>query len=166
MDITTPPQGCTNQKLRQLTRQVSQHYDAELARCGLTGSQYSLLSHLLKLCPMLPGELARALRMDASTLTRNLRPLQAAGWLQVLPGADARSRSVQLTELGHAKRDEAKAHWLAAQRALNDRLGADFVAGLHGWLDEAMVKLGDMPMPDRATSKPAPRRAGRAGATA
>ena len=50
------PRGCTNFKLRQLLRSESRLYDAELARAGLKTTQYSLLSHLLGLGPVAPGE--------------------------------------------------------------------------------------------------------------
>ena len=86
------PQGCTNFKLRQLVRRVSQLYDQELAKAGLKTTQYSLLSHVLKLGPIRPGDLAAAMTMDASTLTRNLKPLVAAGWVVLGQGSDARSR--------------------------------------------------------------------------
>ena len=81
------PQGCTNFKLRQLMRRVATHYDAEMAQCGLKTTQYSLLSHVLKLGPIRPGDLAVAMKMDASTLTRNLRPLVDAGWVTLEAGA-------------------------------------------------------------------------------
>ncbi len=45
------PQGCTNLKLRQFMRRVSQFYDAEMAQVGLRTTQYSLLSHVLRLGP-------------------------------------------------------------------------------------------------------------------
>lgn len=137
------PQGCTNFKLRQMVRCVSQLYDAELAKAGLKTTQYSLLSHVLRLGPIRPGDLARAMTMDASTLTRNLKPLLAAGWLQVAPGADGRSRSVQITPAGRAKRDEAQRHWKAAQQGLNARLGVERVGALHALLDDALARLHD-----------------------
>jgi hypothetical protein len=39
-----PPRGCTNLKLRQLTRRVSQHYDRIVGAAGLKTTQYSLLA--------------------------------------------------------------------------------------------------------------------------
>ena len=81
-DTATPaarPQGCTNFKLRQLTRRMTQHYDRHMAPVGLKITQYSLLTHIDRLGPLAPGELARWMEMDASTLTRNLQPLVAAG---------------------------------------------------------------------------------------
>ncbi|GAA6119323.1 MarR family winged helix-turn-helix transcriptional regulator [Acidovorax sp. FG27] len=147
MNDAPKPRGCTNLKLRQVTRLVTQRYDAEVAKAGLKTTQYSLLSHVLAMEPVRPGELAQAMRMDASTLTRNLRPLQDAGWVEVAAGDDARSRSVQLTESGRAKRQEAQRHWRIAQQALNERLGVAHVAALHALLDDTVRLLGTDPEP-------------------
>jgi DNA-binding MarR family transcriptional regulator len=141
IQITTKPQGCSNFKLRQLTRKVSQHYDLEMSKIGLKTTQYSLLSHVLKLGPIRPGDLAQAMSMDASTLTRNLKPLVDAGWITVVAGSDARSRSVAITEAGRDKRQEAQRRWKAAQQGLNDLLGVQRVIALHALLDESLQLL-------------------------
>jgi DNA-binding MarR family transcriptional regulator len=135
------PQGCTNFKLRQLTRRVSQHYDAEMHKIGLKTTQYSLLSHAIKLGPCRPGELAQAMTMDASTLTRNLKPLADAGWIVVSAGSDGRSRSVEVTEAGRNKRQEAQRHWKAAQESVNRLLGVERALALHAMLDESLALL-------------------------
>src|SRR4051794_16595602 len=102
------PQGCTNLKLRQLMRRVAQRYDAEVGKAGLKGTQYSLLSHVTKLGPIRPADLAAAMSVEASTLSRNLKPLVAAGWITLSPGADGRSRLVEATDAGREKRIEAQ----------------------------------------------------------
>ena len=135
------PQGCTNFKLRQLMRRVAQHYDAEMAQCGIKTTQYSLLSHVLKLGPIRPSDLAAAMKMDASTLTRNLRPLVDAGWVTQQAGADARSRLVHITDVGRDKRAEAQRCWKVAQRGLNNSLGLERVATLHALVDESLALL-------------------------
>ena len=147
------PRGCTNFKLRQLLRGVSRLYDAELARAGLKGTQYSLLSHLVALGPLAPGELARRMGMDASTLTRNVQLLIQQGWVSQGPGANTRSRSLAITPAGRAKHSEAKAHWKRAQQDLNQRLGLAEVAALHGFIDSALDKLRgpDSPSSDKVT---------------
>ena len=110
------PQGCTNLKLRQLMRRVTQHYDAEVGKTGLKGTQYSLLSYVVKLGPIRPGDLARAMKVGRPrTLTRNLKPLVAAGWLALEPGSDGRSRLVSITDAGRDKRTEAQRRWRVAQ---------------------------------------------------
>ncbi len=134
-------QGCTNLKLRQLTRRITQHYDTELARAGLKTTQYSLLSHVLKLGPVRPGDLAQAMKMDASTLTRNLKPLAAAGWVELAAGADGRSRLISITEGGRAKRQDAQRHWKAAQTGLNRLFGMQRMLALHAVIDESLDLL-------------------------
>lgn len=133
--------GCTNFKTRQLARLLTRHYDAALAAVGLRTTQYSLLSHVRHLEPVAPGELARHMGLDASTLTRNLQPLLAAGWLLQDAGADARTRSITLTPAGQAKLAEARAHWKQAQARINAVLGPQRVAALHALIDESTALL-------------------------
>lgn len=134
-------QGCTNFKLRQLMRRVAQHYDDEVRQTGLKTTQYSLLSHVLHLGPIRPGDLAAAMTLDASTLTRNMKPLVAAGWLEVNEGRDGRSRTVTLTDAGRQKRTEVQLHWKVAQQRLNEALGVQRVAALHALIDESLGLL-------------------------
>lgn len=135
------PKGCTNFKTRQLARLLSRHYDAELAKAGLKTTQYSLLAQVLRLGPIAPGELARCMSLDASTLTRNLRPLLAGGWLLQEAGADARSRFVTITPVARNKLAEAHRHWKAAQQKINAVLGLERVAALHALLDDCTTRL-------------------------
>lgn len=140
------PQGCTHLQLRQLMRRVARLYDAELAQAGLKTTQFSLLTALDKLGPAQPGQLARTLRLQPSTLTRNLRPLVAAGWVEQGPGSDGRSRLVALTEAGRAKRAEARQRWKKAQLELNRLLGDARVAALHALLQESLALLAPEPL--------------------
>ncbi len=141
MTTLAKPQGCTNFKLRQLMRQVARRYDAELAPTGLKTTQYSLISHVLRLGPLRPVDLAAAMGLSASTLTRNLQPLVDAGWLEMAPGPDARSRLVQITPAGREKRTEAQRRWRSAQEQLNQRLGEARVIALHALIDECSALL-------------------------
>lgn len=135
------PRGCTNLKLRQLSREITRHYDAYVAPTGLKNTQYSLLSHVVQLGPIRPTELAARMRLDASTLTRNLQPLVAQGWLTQGPGEDQRSRLVAATQAGREKRAEGQRAWKQAQLALNARLGPERVAALHTLLDDCLSIL-------------------------
>ena len=139
------PTGCSSFKLRQLSRRVSQHFDHIVGAAGLKTTQYSLLSHIVKLAPVRPGELAAQMEMDASTLTRNLRPLVDQGWVLVGAGADGRSRCVTITPAGRAKRVEAQREWKRAQTALNARLGAASVARLHTLIDACLLAMNEVP---------------------
>jgi DNA-binding MarR family transcriptional regulator len=133
------PQGCTNLQLRQLTRRVSQRYDVAMARAGLKTTQYSLLSYVVKLGPIRPADLAQAMEMEPSTLTRNLKPLITAGWVELAAGDDGRSRSISATPDGREKR--AQAHWKQAQLSLNQTLGVERVLALHALIQESLALL-------------------------
>ena len=141
--VAARPQGCTNLKLRQLMRRVAQRYDAEVGQVGLKSTQYSLLSHVVKLGPIRPVDLAAGMNVDASTLSRNLKPLVAAGWLTLEAGADARSRLVHVTDAGREKRIEAQRRWRIAQEGVNATLGPQRVIALHALIDEAMQALDE-----------------------
>ena len=127
--------------LRSLSRRVSQHFDHIIGQAGLKTTQYSLLSSLASLGPVRPGALAAHMQMEPSTLTRNLKPLMAQGWVELGPGDDARSRLVALTEAGRAKRTQARREWKQAQDELNQRLGLERVAELHALLDDCLQRL-------------------------
>jgi len=137
------PEGCSSQKVRRLSRRISQHFDHIVAGAGLKTTQYSLLSHIVRLGPLRPGELAAAMGLEASTLTRNLQTLVAAGWARIDPGADERSRQVSITPEGRAKHAEAQRAWRHAQALFNERVGVEAVARLHAAVDECLALLDD-----------------------
>ena len=140
-DDSTQPRGCTHLKLRQLARRVGRHYDQRVAAAGLKTTQYSLLAHLATLGAVRPSDLAAHMTLEPSTLTRNLAPLIAQGWVEMQAGADGRSRSVVLTAAGRAKRTEAQRAWKQAQLALNQQLGIERVAELHRLIDACLAEL-------------------------
>ena len=137
------PKGCSSYKLRQLSRRVSQHFDHFVGSSGLKTTQYSLLSHLARLEPVRPGDLAAEMEMDASTLTRNLQPLMRQGWVEVGPGDDGRSRLVTLTDAGRAKRAETQRDWKRAQVEFNALVGEQRVTQLHALIDECLALMNE-----------------------
>jgi DNA-binding MarR family transcriptional regulator len=137
------PRGCTHFQLRQLARQVGLVYDTALAAVGLKTTQYSLLSAVQTLGPVRPGDLARAMKMEPSTLTRNLKPLLVAGWVVLAAGSDGRSRAVSITPAGRALREQARQRWRLAQDQLNHTLGEARVAALHALIQESLILLAE-----------------------
>lgn len=135
------PQGCTSLRLRKISRLVSQRYDQALAALGLKSTQYSLLSHIVALEPVRPADLAQAMAMEPSTLTRNLKPLLEAGWVELRPGDDGRSRQVRSTAAGRELRQAARRLWRQAQDDLTATLGAPRVRQLHRLLDDSLLLL-------------------------
>src|SRR6218665_1293028 len=91
-----PPARCTSFMARSLSRKISQFYDDQLAPSGLRGTQFNMLvqARRAKDGPLTVTRLAELLNTDRTTLTRNLQTLQAQGLIEVVAGADARSRCV------------------------------------------------------------------------
>ena len=137
-----PADLCTAAKVRRLSRRVSQIYDAALADHGLTIGQYGLLACLSRRRGTAIGAIAAQIAADASTVSRLVKPLAAAGLISIRRcPEDRRSRLVWLTDAGHARRAAAQAGWQAAQGAMAERLGAGRLAALRFLLDEAHASL-------------------------
>ncbi len=109
---------CLCGALRQASRAVSRLYDEELRGVGLRTTQYSLLRVLEKAGQVRQGELSGLTSLDETTLTRNLRPLLAAGWIAVCCGDDRREKLVTITKAGTAKLKEAHPAWERAQKRM------------------------------------------------
>jgi DNA-binding MarR family transcriptional regulator len=92
---------CANLNLRRATRAVSNYYDSlVLDACGLRATQIPPLVVLYLSGPRSINEIAERLELDRTTLTRNLKPLEEAGLLEIVPGDDQRTRIATLTEHG------------------------------------------------------------------
>jgi len=128
--------GCTCFKLRRLTRRVTAVYDRALAPAGIRVTQYSVLAQVRRLRGSSISDLADALDMDRTTLTRNLKPLLDAGWVEVRIGAeDARVRVVHITASGETQFQRARTYWRRAQAEVNTTIGSEELNVLHGLLD-------------------------------
>src|SRR5437762_3681306 len=101
------PTPCLCNALRQASRAVSRLYDEELRGVGLRTTQYSLLRILARAGQVRQGDLSSLMSLDETTLTRNLRPLVDAGWIDVRSGADRREKLLTITEAGTTKLAEA-----------------------------------------------------------
>ena len=140
--LPVPPQplGCTCFRVRRGSRAVSRLYDQHLARAGLRTTQYSLLKRVAA-GPLPISALAAKLAMERTTLSRNLKPLEQAGWVLLAPGDDPRQRIVSITQAGRAAIAQAAQSWQAAQAQLEGALGVGEVAELHRRIDAALARL-------------------------
>lgn len=139
--VGSGPLACTITKLRDLSRIVTQHYDAELGKVALTTTQYWLLTEVLARGPVRPCDLAKAMSLDPSTLTRNLRTLIATGSLHLGPGVDGRTRSVRLTVSGRRKCDEGLPHWITAQARVHHLIGSRNAGALRSLAEDCLASM-------------------------
>ena len=115
---------CACANVRKAARVVTQQYDESLQACGLRASKFSMLVGIARMGTMTLTELAEELVMDRTTLTRNLKPLEAQGLVQSMSGTDRRTRSVSVTPKGIKTVAEGLPLWKHAQagtlRAFSD----------------------------------------------
>jgi DNA-binding MarR family transcriptional regulator len=148
----TAATGCTCSKLRRLTRRVTAVYDRALAPSGMRVTQYSLLAQLRRVRDLSMSQLADALDMDRTTLTRNLKPLLEAGWVELLASAqDGRVRVVRITAAGDAQWQAARAYWRRAQDEVKETIGLNSLNGLHQMLDQCLPLFRPVSGPEGET---------------
>jgi DNA-binding MarR family transcriptional regulator len=121
-------------------------YDHHLAADALTISQYSLLARIGKYGPVGVIPLAMQMGMDRSTMSRSLKPLIGAGWIETvdLPLemlTDKRSFGVRLSAAGKRKWHAAMPNWRKAQHEIGAILGDKTLQELEGLIDQANGKL-------------------------
>ncbi|CQR55380.1 MarR family winged helix-turn-helix transcriptional regulator [Paenibacillus riograndensis] len=117
--------ACTCINLRRSSMAVTALYDRYLTPSGLNISQFSLLKHLTVLGPVSVSELALEMRLDRTTIVRNLKALEQCGYVQDTSVAGSRNRCLTLTESGRAAYNDAAELWEEAQRFLQASLGEE-----------------------------------------
>ena len=127
--------GCIVARLRMLNREVTGLYDDALRPLGVKVSQTNVLTAVAKLQPVSPGMIGKLLRIEKSTLSRNLDRLRARGWLRVLSGDDERSHRLEITAKGRRLLEKALPLWKRAQKDAEDLLGKRTVQALNDTAD-------------------------------
>src|SRR3954463_7953809 len=98
--IDTIATTCIAVRLRLLNRVVTNLYDDALRPLGLRVSQLNILVVAARLGLARPARVCEILQLDTSTLSRNVKPLQAHGWLEVVRDEAARAQPLRLTPKG------------------------------------------------------------------
>src|SRR2546421_12727590 len=135
--IDTISRTCIAVRLRLLNRVVPNFYGDALRPLGLKASQLNILVVPARLGLARPAQVCDILQLDASTLSRNVKPLQAHGWLEVVPDDDARAQPFRLTPQGKRLIEKAVPAWEEAQRQASELLGGEGIA----LLDRAARKV-------------------------
>jgi DNA-binding MarR family transcriptional regulator len=90
---------------------------------GITVNQYSLLINLYRIAPCNVSALAKTMRLDRTTLVRNMKPLVEMGLLQDLAEEGGRDRELTVTTLGIKSLEMAQQRWEKAQAGLKKHIG-------------------------------------------
>jgi len=116
---------CNCMNIRQASLAITHVYNGFLAPSGLLISQYSVLKHINHLGPISVSNLAVKMKLDRTSLVRNLKLLEDRGFILDLAASGARNRQLKLTDAGATSLAIAEPFWLEAQNYLEQYLGID-----------------------------------------
>lgn len=119
------PNRCNCMNVRRASRAMTQFYDDVLKPSGLTVAQMSMLLQLDMVERVTISELAKRMRIDRTTLNRNMKPLLESELIAVAPGDDSRTRQVRMTAAGKQAVDRAWELWEEAQLSIKEYLGEE-----------------------------------------
>ncbi|QAR33282.1 MarR family transcriptional regulator [Geovibrio thiophilus] len=111
---------CTAGKMRLMNRVITGIYDRELKKHGLKISQASILISLAADGAKKRSEISRILRMEKSTVTRNLDRMIKNGWLY-----ETGDERIDISEKGRELLLASRPDWKNVQTKIYDILGED-----------------------------------------
>jgi DNA-binding MarR family transcriptional regulator len=110
---------------RQVARRLTRFYEAELRSVGMSATQFELMANLRGRSRVSQSELASALDVDQTTLSRNLKLLVGLGWVSVgVSAVDGRRSEYSLSGEGLRVFRRAVPCWERAMSRIEEGLGA------------------------------------------
>ena len=115
--------ACAGWASRLAARRITNFLEERMRGAELTLAQFGLMAQIAAAPDDTLGALALRTGLDQSTLSRNLRGLEAAGLVEIaIAENDQRRRAVWLTEAGARRLEAAIPVWRDAHAALAKRL--------------------------------------------
>jgi DNA-binding MarR family transcriptional regulator len=132
---------CAGWASRLAARRITNFLEERIADSGLRLAQMGLMAQIAAAPDDTLGALAERTGLDQSTLSRNLRGLEALGLVEIAVAADdQRRRAVWLTEEGARRLEAAIPVWRQAHAALAERLEPDLALRLGAASEELVAK--------------------------
>lgn len=135
------PLDCACFNTRKTARVLGQVYDRALEPSGLKNTQFTALAMADAYDGISITDLSKAMEIERTTLTRNLRLLERDGLVKVGPGADGRSKTVVLTAKGKRSLQAALPLWKQAHGRMLREFGASRWRALQKELDAMRDRL-------------------------
>lgn len=119
------PSPCNCLNMRRASQAITEVYDDFLEPSNLKIGQFSLLKHVYDFGPISVSDLALKIRLDRTTLVRNLKPLEEMGFVADIAPEGTRNRQLKLTDRGIKAYKSAEQLWIQAQSYIEEYLGKD-----------------------------------------
>jgi DNA-binding MarR family transcriptional regulator len=143
-DATSLVETCAGVHSRLAARRITQFLDREMAGSGLSTAQIGLMAQIAATTDDTLGALAQRAGLDQSTLSRNLRALEADGLVEIASVAsDLRRRMVWLTETGARRLEKAIPIWRVAHARLARRISVELAHALATETETLLPSVND-----------------------
>jgi DNA-binding MarR family transcriptional regulator len=116
-------QRCAANHTRRAARTITRAYDQALQPCGLKVTQFTILVALTKTSFDSITAMADQLALERSSLSRNLTRLEKQDLVRRTK--DGRSQTIEITDAGREKLEEAYPLWREAQDEVEDVIGEE-----------------------------------------
>ncbi|WP_254898156.1 MarR family winged helix-turn-helix transcriptional regulator [Kitasatospora sp. NA04385] len=154
-----PVEDPSERSLWRPLRLLQDAIEADIARvyaeAPVEGLRSSFVLELLRLHargPMTITELAESVRRTHSALSQKVAAMRRAGWVETLPGEDARSKKVALTPKAREVVGRLAAEWEATEAALAE-LEAELPYPLSRVVEDVERALARRSFHDRITAR-------------
>ena len=121
---------CIAVRARLINRVITALYDEALRPFALRISQANILSAIALLGEGRPADVSRVLRIEKSTLSRDLELMKQNGWLKSDPPAGGRNQKIRLTTQGAKLLAKIQPAWENAQAQAKLLIGQEGEAAL------------------------------------
>ncbi len=118
-------QVCLAHHVRRAARLFTRAFDQSLRPSGINYSQFNILVVIAAFEPVPTPQISTYMAMDRTTLSRNIKPLKHAGYVDTHVGAGRRPDIISLTISGQTVLNKAKALWKDTQHDLTHRIGPE-----------------------------------------
>ena len=130
-DVVRVADDCLAIRVRLINRVISAIYDEALRPHGIKISQANLLVAIAHRGTVRPADLCRLIRIEKSTLSRDVEVLKRQGWVESDPPAGGRNQALRLTEQGRDLIRTLLPGWEQAQERARQCLGDAGAAEIH-----------------------------------
>ncbi len=140
--VETIASECLAVRIRLLNRTVTNIFDEALRPLEVRVSQLNVLVVVAKLGPVSPGDVARRLNMEKSTLSRNVERMRVRDWLRVLEGESGRKQILEIAPAGRRLIEKAMPFWEKAQARTESMLEQRGTQSIHRMAGTVWARLG------------------------
>ncbi len=131
---------CLSVRVRLINRVVTGLYDRALRPFGMRVSQVNILVAVAHGGSARPADVCRALRLEKSTLSRDVELMKGRGWLESDPPAGGRNQVLRITPRGLELLDQMEPAWHEVQAEARRLVGEADVDALRRIADR--LRLG------------------------